>query len=194
MYISVRTYVHAVMLCHYCTVPAAAADDDAMLMHKYATRSDNKPCNGASEPNECIYDATAQRICASELANWAAIISSYISFSRAVRLCPIELQLYIRVVIYYVTTTSAYHHHHHATCLIPTRNIIKYATVLLHTGIFLVSMMLFCPHHLMPVMPIASLPTMLCYQHVHLALLPLVPSLVPQNTTSHLSSWASLSL
>ena len=63
-------------MCHYCTVPAAAAaddDDDAMLMQIYTTRSFNKPCNGACEPNEYIYDATAQRI--RTIAIWAAIVS-----------------------------------------------------------------------------------------------------------------------
>ena len=42
MYTSARTYMH-VLMCHYCTVPAAAAaaadaDDAMLIMHIYATR------------------------------------------------------------------------------------------------------------------------------------------------------------
>ena len=126
IHLYVHTCPHVSLL--YCSCYAAAADDDAMLMHIYDIPA--HLINLAMEPLSPMNTYTMPQPSASELAIWAAIIYHHISFSRAVRLCPIELQLYIRVVIY-VTMTSAYHHHQHAmTRLIPSRNI-KYATVLL---------------------------------------------------------------
>ena len=95
-------------------------------MHIYATRSFNKPCNGASEPNEYIYDATAQRIRTSKLGG------NHISAVLAARCTTVPY----RTTIAYTSCDICHHDVSisssppHATRLIPTRNI-KYATVLL---------------------------------------------------------------